>query len=139
MKLKGLIIIVILLMAGLAVGFVLLVGKDSKPGVPVVTEVDSPGMVIIDNTDQLSEILLSNEYQAVLDALTDYIFNELSPDVQHAAVTDGPRLEPSGSLSFELTADGHKPFSARIDRETYKDRVILTIPASNYERIIQVY
>jgi len=108
---------------------------QSKP-----TELDSPGTVVIDNTDQLRDILLRREYAAVNEELVKYIQDHVSDAIEHAFLVNQPVINSDGVVSFTVQTEApNKQFSVKLDRNTYFNKIIFSIPEVNYQSTLDVY
>lgn len=104
------------------------------------TENQQLGYVVINNTDALSNLLLKRQEAVVEQALSDYILSNVSNKSESAYIVGSPILQSDGKVSIEVRVTSpQKDFQTIIDRNTYFDKVVLSVPSTNYQKIVPVY
>jgi len=105
----------------------------------VDSHLEGPGYVVINNPDSLQSVLLSQQYQAVTDTVSNYI-TSVDPGAQQAYVSKPAVVQADGTVTFSVQPQSPgKAFDVKINRLKYFDRLIIDIPQTDYHNIVRVY
>jgi hypothetical protein len=96
--------------------------------------------VSITNTDELKTMLLDNQYFAVVNTLADYIKATLNPKDLLVPIINKPKVAKNGNITITLQVkEPDKRLVAIIDRSTYFDKLVISIPQDDYRATIPIY
>jgi multidrug efflux pump subunit AcrB len=137
--LRRIIVIASVLMSLIVAGLIYLMLAD-KPREMEPIESQSVGYVVIDNASGLNKFLLSRQTSAVESAISGYILDRIDKNVEHAFIVDEPLQRNDGTILVTVkTENPEKTFRVIVDRTTYFDKLVVSVPADDYKTTIKVY
>ena len=134
---KRLILLAAILVASIVAVFVLIAVTSKSP----IEEPDPDRTdVSITNTEELKNILLTQQYNAVVNTLADYVQATTNPKELRVAIIGSPTIAKNGNITFTLQVkQPEKQLVVEVDRSTYFDKLIIKIPQDKYEVTVPVY
>lgn len=105
---------------------------------PHPAEAKHPGTVVIDNTQELSGVLTAGQYQAVYEAIIDFIYARISTETDHATVATGIYEDGNGTISFTLRLDNPAiEFKVLVERPA-ESHLVLKVADYNYSASVPI-
>lgn len=118
--------------------FVLVYGDRKTQNTPVT--IRSPVKVNIIDDSSLRDLLLDRQVPVVEQGISDYIRTTIGNSVNNVSIVSKPTVASNGLIEFTIETDNpKKQFKIALDRTTYFDRIILSVPDDNYSKILPVY
>lgn len=133
----ALIIAVLLVLSGLvALAFGAL--TDESPGTSTST---SPAAVVTFTDDSsLKALLLERQLPVVEQGLREYIKSNIGTNVTEVKFVTQPAIASNGLIEITIETDNpQKRIKVTLDRTTYFDRIIFSVPESGYSAELPVY
>ncbi len=124
---------------GLMILIIFVLTSGNKP--PVVNDTEgTSGAVFINDSSHLQEILFDQQYYSVQAGISDYIVSKFSRSVKSAEIVGEPVIPDDGLIRIQVNIKNpDKEFTVTIDRATYFDKIVLSVPETKYKKTINVY
>lgn len=129
--------LILILIIALAIGIFLALPGQKKPA-PSSAAPLKPVKVTDDSS--LKKLLLDSQVPVVEKAIGDYARTRIDGKATTVSLTSGPTVSNHGLIEFTVkTSDPKKSFVVTLDRTTYFDRIIFSVPTDNYTKTLPVY
>lgn len=98
-----------------------------------------PKTVDISNTGELTRVLLPEQFSVFKNQLSTYILGRVKSNAATASIIGKPIIARDGVISVVVLVDKSQQFMVKIDRITYFDKVVFSVPVSGYSVTTQTY
>lgn len=137
-------LIVLLLCLALFIGLWLAIAKPFNPSydpkAPKEPEQGGLQTIVLKNSDKLSKLLLPRQFEVTKQAINTYVKNNISFSATSVSISGEPQATPKGVIAFDFRVDnGVGTITATIDKWTYYDKIIFSVPSKSYSVTLPVY
>lgn len=124
---------------------IVIASKSPKPAYDprANREPESSGLQLItlSGSEKLSKLLLPSQFDVAKVAINDFVKAGVNNGAKNVTIIGDPQINDRGVVTLSLRVDGPSPitFTAKIDKWTYYNKLIFSVPEKGYTVTIPVY
>lgn len=98
-------------------------------------------LIILQHSESLTKVLLPAQFDVTKVTVSDFIKQNFGENSKSASVVGGVQLSEKGVITLDIQVDDNqaKTFTMTIDKWTYYDKLIFSVPEKSYSVTLPVY